>query len=154
MAGRRQRLAGERLADDRRFRWLNGDGVKRALTRTFKVARYAADGAAGANASHQHVQFAVRRVPKLWACGALVDVRVGGVLKLLGHIVVIGITVAKLGGLVNSALHSLCRVGEHELCAECFQHLATFNTHRRRHGKNNSVAARCARKGQCDSGIA
>ena len=76
-------FTGQLLADD-------GDSLGSTATETmalplglFDVAGDTRDGAAGADARHEHVHFTVGGVPDLGARGLLVDFRVRRVLELL-----------------------------------------------------------------------
>ena len=76
------RLAGERLRNDRRILRLNRDGLERRLLRLDDF-HAAGDGAARADGRDQDVHLAVRVVPDFLRRGLLVDFRIGRIFKLL-----------------------------------------------------------------------
>ena len=79
--------------------------------------------------------------------------RVCGVNKLAGDEAV-GDLLCKLIGLRDGALHALCTLGEHKLCAVCLHKLATLNAHGLGHYYDYAIAS-CRSYGcKTDAGIA
>ena len=104
------------------------------------VAGNTGNGPARPDARHQHIDASVRVVPDLRSGGLFVDVRVGGVLELLGQEV--SLRVGGRHGLrpAHGAFHPLRPRGEHEVCAEGGQDPASLDAHRLGHGERQFVA--------------
>ena len=81
------------------------------------------------------------------------DLRVGGVLELLGH-VGIGDGLQKLVGLGDGAVHPLVAGRQHDLGPERLEQAAALEAHGFRHGDDELVAAGRAGEGQADAGVA
>jgi hypothetical protein len=111
------------------------------------------DGAAGADAGHEHVDLAVRVVPDLFCRGAAVNLRVRRVLELLGDHRA-GNLALQLFRAGDRALHAHRAGGEHELGAQKGQHLAALEGHGLRHDEDEAVAAGSSHEGKRNAGVA
>ena len=120
-------LAVHRLADHRAAGGLHGDGFDRLARFIFDVARDAGDGAAGADAGHQHIDGAIAVVPDLRARGFEVDLRVGGIVELARHEVFGGIAFRDFLRFGDGSGHALGSFGEDQLSPEYGHHPATLD---------------------------
>ena len=80
--------------------------------------------------------------------------RVGRVLELLRHEVLLRVAGHDLLGLGDGARHALGALGEDQLGAEGAQHAAPLERHGLGHGQDERVAARRGHEGQRDAGVA
>ena len=85
MGTRLNRLTIHGLGDHGAIGWLHRDGFNRFTGFVFDVARYTSDRAAGAHASHEHVDGTIAIVPDLRTGGFEVDLWISRVIELTGH---------------------------------------------------------------------
>ena len=121
--------------------------------RALEHLAHAGDGAAGADAGHQDVHLAVRVAPDLFGGGPAVDLRVGGVLELLGH------EVLRVGGgqlfrLADGAAHAFGAGGQDQFGAVGTQQHAPLLCSSFGHDQDAGVAAGGGDHGQGDAGVA
>ncbi len=151
---RRQRLAGQRLGDDRRMRGFDRHRQNLLAARLLDVARNAGQRAAGADAADEDIHLAVGVVPNLGPGGLFVNRGIGRIFELLHQQILAGIGRGQFLGLGDRALHALGAGRQHQLRAERHQHLAPLHAHGIRHGEHAAVAARRSREGQRNAGVA
>src|SRR5450759_1238922 len=117
------------------------------------VARYAGDGAAGADPRYEYIDLAVSIVPDFWSGGLFVDGGIGRVLELLQQHV-FGIGGRDLLGLGDRAAHAFGAFGQHQRGAESDQQFAPFDAPGFRHGECQRDAACGGDERQSDAGVA
>ena len=110
------------------------------------------DGPPGAHARHQDVDPAVGVGPDLLGRGAHVDLGIGGVLELLGHVEVT-VALDDLLGLGDGAPHAVGPGGEHQLGPVAAQQHPALLAHGLGHGEDALVAAGGAHHGEGDAGV-
>ena len=110
-------------------------------------------GAAGADARHEHVHLAFGILPDLGAGGAVMGAGVGRVFKLAQH--------QRAGDLprqrfrpVHGALHAGRAGRQNDLCAVGRQQLAALHAHGLGHDEHGAVASGRRHGGQADAGVA
>ena len=106
MGTRLHRLTIHGLGDHGAICWLHRDGFNRFTGFIFDVARYTGDRAAGAHASHEHVDGTIAIVPDLRTGGFEVDLWISRVIELTGHEKFRGIAIGNLLGFRNRTRHA------------------------------------------------
>ena len=117
-----------------------------------QIAGGSGEGTAGAHTGHQHIDLALGVRPDLRAGGAVVGVRVGGVVELPGDKAA-GDGAGKLLRLLHRALHPQRAGGEDQLRPIGGQHGPALRAHGIRHGEDQAVAPDGGHTGQADAGV-
>ena len=118
-----------------------------------EVPAHTADGAAGAHAGHKEVHVPLRIFPDLRAGGAVVGLRIGGVIKLPGDDAAGGFPVQRLS-LGHSAGHALAAGGQHDLRSIGGDEAAPLHAHGVRHGEDHMVPQCGTHSGKTNAGVA
>ena len=148
-------FACQRLSDNRRVGWLNGNGNQIFFTfRAFNIARHPGQRTAGAYPGDKHINLTVGIFPDFRAGGFLMNFRVGRVAELLEQQILCRIAGDDFFGLLNRALHAFRAFREDQIRTQRFQQLTALNTHGFRHSQRQLIAARRRNIGQGDTGIA
>ncbi len=106
-------FACQRLSDNRRVGWLNGNGNQIFFTfRAFNIARHPGQRTAGAYAGDKHINLTVGIFPDFRAGGFLMNFRVGRVAELLEQQIFCRIAGDDFFGLLNRALHAFRAFGQ------------------------------------------
>eukprot|EP00906_Rhabdomonas_costata_P006139 RCo009034 len=134
------------------LRGLHRGAVHRRLA-LLEVPRAPAHRAPGAHGAHEEVQQALGLRPDLRSRGAVMTLRVDGVLELLRHEGV-GDLRGKFLSFRHGAQHPRSRRSEHHLAPVSLDNQPPLHTHTLRHGEDAAVALGGAVPGQRDPSVA
>ena len=149
-----ERLTIHGLGDHRAVAWLNGDRGDGLALFFLDVTRDTGNGATGANASDKDIDGSIAVIPDLRACGFLVDLWVGGIIKLTRHEVLGRIAISNFLGLSDGTRHAFGGFREDQLGSKHGHHPSTFDRHRFRHGEDQLVTPSRGSEGQGNACIA
>ena len=142
------------LGDHRAVAWLNGNRGDGLALLLLDVTRDTGDGAPGANAGNKDIDRSIAVIPDLRTCGLLVDLWVGGIIKLPRHEVLGRIAIGNFLGLSDGARHALGGFRENQFGAKHGHHPSPFDRHRFRHREDQLVTTSRGSEGQGNACVA